>query len=65
MPIDKNLIPTGELKPVINTPFDFKHIDEKISDKKRLEGSIMAGDLPGLDHVFKIAGSNPDELKPC
>ncbi|MDD8020780.1 MAG: galactose mutarotase [Acidobacteriota bacterium] len=47
-PIDKNLIPTGEIKPVAGTPFDFSRavkIGERINEV-----------LPGYDNNYVLAG---------
>ena len=53
MELDENLIPTGELKDVKDTVFDFDCKDQRIGDKDRLkEGTINAGGKPGIDHPF-------------
>lgn len=54
-PVGKNLIPTGEILPVANTPFDFtlvKRIGKDIDEKD--EQLDMAR---GYDHNFVIRGS--------
>jgi aldose 1-epimerase len=51
-PVDKGLIPTGELKPVDGTPFDFRKptpIGERIDAK---DPQIALG--PGYDHNFVL-----------
>ncbi|MEX2401628.1 MAG: aldose epimerase family protein [Rhodothermales bacterium] len=59
-PVDETLIPTGELRPVTGTPFDFTEptpIGERIeADNRQLE---IAG---GYDHNFVLNGS-PGELR--
>ena len=53
-PIDKGLIPTGELKPVAGTPFDFRQpheIGERIAGK---DEQLVYG--KGYDHNFVLNG---------
>jgi aldose 1-epimerase len=53
-PVDSTLIPTGELKPVANTPFDFRQshtIGERINSK---DDQIKIGG--GYDHNFVLNG---------
>src|SRR5690348_285566 len=53
-PVDKNLIPTGELRPVKGTPLDFTSptaIGARIDDK--YEQLVLAG---GYDHNFVLNG---------
>jgi aldose 1-epimerase len=57
VPVNDTLIPTGEIKPVAETPMDFtsptpmgRHIDE------------IKADPPGYDHTF-VLDENGDELK--
>lgn len=50
LPVDKSLIPTGELRPVINTPFDFNTftgIGERINNS---DEQLKAGG--GYDHCW-------------
>ena len=59
LPVDDTLIPTGELKPVKGTPFDFT--------KPRAIGELMdevrpGGGPAGYDHNFVIDGE-PGELR--
>lgn len=59
LPVDATLIPTGELQPVENTPFDFRtpvKIGERINDDHE---QIRFG--KGYDHTWVING---DGLKP-
>lgn len=60
-PIDQGSIPTGEIRPVENTPMDFrkpKAIGEEIdSDYEQLKLSI------GYDHNYVINSNEDDELK--
>jgi aldose 1-epimerase len=58
-PVDAGLIPTGELTPVVATPFDFRsstvigqHIDESDEQLK------LAG---GYDHNWVLNGHQPGE----
>ena len=56
-PVDKNLIPTGELRPVKDTPLDFtspRKIGERIDDKY---DQIALGH--GYDHNFVINRKGP------
>lgn len=59
-PIDKTLIPTGEIKPVAGTPFDFRKptvIGTHISDKD--DQLTFAG---GFDHNWIINQKKPGEM---
>jgi aldose 1-epimerase len=56
-PVDKGLIPTGELQPVDGTPFDFRKptpIGDRIDAK---DPQIALG--PGYDHNFALNHSGP------
>lgn len=48
LPVDHNQIPTGEIKPVTKTPFDF-----------RQQGSIQLNSLQDIDHNFCL--NSPDQ----
>ena len=53
-PVDAGLIPTGELKPVEGTPFDFRQpheIGERIGQK---DEQLVRG--KGYDHNFVLNG---------
>ncbi|RYH31673.1 hypothetical protein EON65_02175 [archaeon] len=53
LPVDSTQIPTGQLEPVVNTPFDFTR-------ERKLIESIMAidgGGRAGLDHCFVVDGA--------
>lgn len=53
LPVDNNIIPTGEMRSVQNTPFDFKDfhaIGERINDTN--DEQIVLGE--GYDHCFVI-----------
>jgi aldose 1-epimerase len=55
VPVDEGLIPTGELRPVEDTPFDFRtpvKIGERINDKDQ---QLQFG--KGYDHCWVINGS--------
>jgi aldose 1-epimerase len=59
LPVDETLIPTGELRPVVSTPFDFtkaSKIGERINDSTDIQ--IKYG--KGYDHcwVFTDAGNS-------
>ncbi|MCU7491519.1 MAG: galactose mutarotase [Ignavibacteria bacterium] len=60
-PVNKGLIPTGELKEVKNTPFDFTtahKVGERINDKdEQLEFGR------GYDHNWVLSTTNDGELK--
>ncbi|MFB6247593.1 MAG: aldose epimerase family protein [Salinibacter sp.] len=62
-PVDSTLIPTGELRPVAGTPFDFTEptpIGARIdADNRQLE---RAG---GYDHNFVLAETDADTLRPA
>ncbi len=54
LPVDKTLIPTGELKPVAGTPFDFTE-PTTIAKGLELEGSNEQLDRgPGFDHCWVL-----------
>lgn len=54
LPVDKTLIPTGELKPVKGTPFDFTE-PTPISKGLEMEGSNEQLDRgPGFDHCWVL-----------
>jgi aldose 1-epimerase len=59
-PVDAALIPTGELRPVAGTPFDFTHgraIDEVVRDGR--DPQMVIG--RGVDHNFVLdAGKTPE-----
>lgn len=60
-PVDKNLIPTGDILPVEGTPFDFRNphtIGERIDSAH--EQLIIGG---GYDHNYVVAGE-PGTLRP-
>ena len=57
--MDEDLIPTGKLEPVDDSPFDMRRGDFKrrvpfLTGMDRLDGAIDAGGEPGLDHQFVI-----------
>ncbi|MBW3539845.1 MAG: galactose mutarotase [Planctomycetes bacterium] len=59
LPVDETLIPTGELKPVAGTPFDFTE-PHKIGERI---GVLKAGvENGGYDHCYALNGQ-PGELK--
>ncbi|CAL65677.1 aldose epimerase family protein [Christiangramia forsetii] len=58
LPVDKTLIPTGELKPVKGTPFDFSE-PTTIAKGLELEGSNEQLDRgPGFDHCWVLNGQD-------
>jgi aldose 1-epimerase len=59
--IDKNLIPTGKLIPVQNTPFDFR---TRKPIGRDLAGSGGSGVPGGYDHCFAVDGE-AGTLRPC
>jgi len=62
-PVDQTLIPTGELRPVAGTPFDFRQphvIGERVRDGK--DEQLRIG--RGYDHNFVVDGK-PNELRPA
>ena len=59
-PVRDGLIPTGELRPVAGTPFDFR-------EAKAIGADVEAGDAQlelgrGYDHNFVVKGEVDDEL---
>lgn len=55
LPVDAGLIPTGELRPVDGTPFDFRG---GASIGERLQALASAEpESPGFDHCFVLQGS--------
>ncbi|MDR2535476.1 MAG: galactose mutarotase [Treponema sp.] len=56
LPVDKNLIPTGQIQPVQHTPFDFRTRKPIARDFDAVAG--------GYDHCFVIDGE-PGKLRPC
>ena len=58
LPMDDYQIPTGEIKHVVNTPFDFTTGGEKspylITSLNRLDGAIDGGGENGIDHAYVI-----------
>jgi aldose 1-epimerase len=52
LPVDKGLIPTGKLKPVVNTPFDFKSITPIGARIDKDDEQIKFGG--GYDHCWVL-----------
>ena len=50
--MDAGSIPTGEIRAVQGTPFDFTGEFSAFGDRDRLTGAIDAGGKPGIDHAF-------------
>jgi len=55
-PIDEELIPTGEVKEVAGTPFDFR--------SPKILGDQIAANGGGFDHNFVIKREKSSEMKP-
>lgn len=58
-PVDRELIPTGEIRPVINTPFDFtapRRIGNRIDEA---DEQLQFGQ--GYDHNFVLSASRANE----
>ncbi|MFM7628333.1 MAG: aldose epimerase family protein [Algoriphagus sp.] len=55
-PIDEELIPTGEVKEVAGTPFDFR--------SPKILGDQIAANGGGFDHNFVIKREKSPEMKP-
>ena len=51
-PVDKNMIPTGEILPVKNSPFDFLSPKEIGRDIEKNNGQLILGN--GYDHNFVL-----------
>lgn len=62
VPVERGMIPTGEIRPVSGTPMDFtrpRAIGDRIdADDEQLE---IAG---GYDHCWVLRGENPREMPP-
>lgn len=58
-PVDPNLIPTGELAPVVGTPFDFRMPHPVGRDIRRNDPQILYGH--GYDHNFVLNGASGGE----
>ena len=54
LPVDENQIPTGEIKSVEGSPFDFRQNGGKLLSEAI--PCIDGGGRPGLDHTFVIEG---------
>ena len=76
LPQDRDQIPTGELKEVTDTPFDFRAGGDKapwlITALDRLDGGVEHGGENGLDDQFIVrrgdalsTGKGDEELKDC
>ena len=62
--MDSQCVPTGVITPVKNTPLDFTNFSS-FADKGRLEGAILMGGKPGLDHCFvndRKGGANAQDF---
>lgn len=57
-PVNKNLIPTGQIKPVKNTPFDFSKLKPIGSDIKVKNDQLSFGQ--GYDHNYVLNKKNDD-----
>jgi aldose 1-epimerase len=60
LPVDKGLIPTGELKPVANTPFDFTKAATVGSRIENKDEQLTLG--KGYDHCWVLNGAS-DNLR--
>ncbi|XP_059642859.1 uncharacterized protein LOC132284744 [Cornus florida] len=57
-PVDKNLIPTGEIKPVEGTPYDFlqpRTIGSKLSELPEGYDINYVLDIPTFEHLHRVA----------
>ncbi|BFM06850.1 hypothetical protein GCM10025791_06220 [Halioxenophilus aromaticivorans] len=62
-PVDKDLIPTGELQPVARTPFDFTKGKIIGQDIEHNDKQLQYGQ--GYDHTWIINLENTGTLKPA
>ncbi len=63
LPTDRSQIPTGEIRPVANTPFDFgraRSIGERIREP---DEQLCCG--RGYDHYFILSQRDPRSLRPA
>ena len=61
LPVDQNLIPTGELKPVAGTPFDFRKPKPFGQDIGKTDDQLKLGN--GYDHHYALNKSKPGALE--
>jgi aldose 1-epimerase len=61
LPVDKNLIPTGELKPVAGTPFDFRTPKAFGKDIGMADEQLKLGN--GYDHHYALKKAKPGALE--
>lgn len=61
LPVDRNLIPTGELKPVAGTPFDFRVPKPFGKDIGLDDEQLKLGN--GYDHHFVLKRTRPGALE--
>lgn len=63
LPVDKNLIPPGEMLPVKNTPFDFTYLKEAGTDIKANNAQLQL--CGGYDHSFVCDDYNGKDIFPA
>ena len=56
LPVDDTMIPTGELKSVVDTPFDFR----EFADVGKRIGALLKTEAQGYDHCFALQSRGPD-----
>ncbi|HEY1299362.1 MAG TPA: aldose epimerase family protein [Stellaceae bacterium] len=61
LPTDKAQIPTGEIRPVAGTPFDFRDPVALAARIRRADPQLLAGG--GYDHCFVLATDETRELR--
>lgn len=65
LPVDDELLPTGEVRPVAGTPFDFRTptpIGERIAEVDNSGAGRATGDVVGYDHNWVLDGSGMREV---
>lgn len=65
LPVDDELLPTGEIRPVDGTPFDFrtpKTIGRDIAEVENAGAGRPTGDIVGYDHNWVLDGSGMREV---
>ena len=65
LPVDDELLPTGEIRPVAGTPFDFRTstpIGKRIGEVDNAGSGRRSGDVAGYDHNWVLEGTGMREV---
>jgi aldose 1-epimerase len=63
LPTDQRQIPTGEVKPVADTPFDFRRAKSIVERIRKPDEHLRRG--RGYDHYFILSQEDPGSLRPA